>query len=107
MTVNIADWRRCATMRKFNTAGDRDRAAMASVEIEYCVPCGHRSRAQELQAEILEAYGLGVDRVALVTGDGGVFKVRVDGEQVFDMETDEYDTQAIVDTVGSYVGATA
>ncbi len=94
-------------MRRFNTAGDLLPAVMASVEIEYCVPCGHRSRAQELQAEILEEYGLGVDRVALVTGDGGVFQVRVDGEQVFDVDTDEYDAEAIVDTVGSYVGATA
>jgi len=80
---------------------------MVSVEIEYCVPCGHLPRAQELEAEILEEYGLQVDRVALVTGDGGVFEVRVDGEQVFDIDDDEYDADAIVDAVGSYVGAAA
>jgi|AntRauTorcE11898_2_1112593.scaffolds.fasta_scaffold02126_8 selenoprotein W-related protein len=80
---------------------------MVSVEIEYCVPCGHRSRAQDLQGEILEAYGLKVDRVALVTGDGGVFQVRVDGETVFDVDEDEYDADAIVEEVGGHVGATA
>lgn len=80
---------------------------MVSVEIEYCVPCGHLSRAQELEAAILEEYGLQVDRVALVTGDGGVFEVRVDGEQVFDIDDDEYDADAIVDAVGSSVGAAA
>ncbi|GAB7095335.1 hypothetical protein JCM30237_24880 [Halolamina litorea] len=80
---------------------------MTSVEIEYCVPCGHLQRAQDLEASILEAYGLGVDRVALVTGDGGVFEVSVDGETIFDVEEDEYDADAIVDEVGTHVGATA
>lgn len=80
---------------------------MVSVEIEYCVPCGHIDRAQDLEAAILEEYGLQVDRVALVTGDGGVFEVRVDGETIFDVDEDEYDADAIVDEVGSYVGATA
>lgn len=80
---------------------------MVSVEIEYCVPCGHRPRAQDLQAAILEAYGLNVDHVALVTGDGGVFQVRVDGETIFDIDDDEYDADAIVEEVGEHVGATA
>jgi selenoprotein W-related protein len=76
---------------------------MTSVEIEYCVPCGHRERAQDLQAAILEEYGLQVDRVSLVTGDGGVFEVRVDGDGIFDIDEDEYDADAIVEGVGAYV----
>ena len=79
---------------------------MVSVEIEYCVPCGHRSRAQDLAGSILEEYGLKVDRVALVTGEAGVFEVRVDGETVFDISEDEYDADAIVEEVGGHVGAT-
>jgi selenoprotein W-related protein len=80
---------------------------MVSVEIEYCVPCGHLSRAQELERAILEEYGLGLDRVTLVTGDGGVFTVSVDGETIYDVAEDEYDPDAIVETVGNHVGATA
>lgn len=80
---------------------------MTAVEIEYCVPCGHRERAQELQGAILEEYGLKVDRVALVTGDGGVFEVRVDGDEIFDIDEDEYNVDAIVEGVGGYVEATA
>lgn len=80
---------------------------MTNVAIEYCVPCGMLPRAQELQESILEEFGERVDQVALVTGDSGVFKVRVDGEQVFDKAEAEYDEEAIVDSVRSRVGATA
>lgn len=80
---------------------------MTRIEIEYCVPCGMLPRAQDLQQTILEEYGERVDRVALVTGDSGVFEVRVDDEQVFDKEEDEYDETAIVDSVGERVGAAA
>ena len=96
-----------ATMPNFNTDRAQPPPAMVTVEIEYCVPCGHLSRAQELEAEILETYGQQVDRVALVTGGGGVFEVRVDGDELFDIDDDEYDADAIVDEVGTYVGATA
>jgi selenoprotein W-related protein len=80
---------------------------MTNVEIEYCVPCGMLPRAQDLQESILEEFGERVDSVALVTGDAGVFKVHVDGEEVFDKEDESYDEAAIVDEVRSYVGATA
>ncbi|MFB6221282.1 MAG: SelT/SelW/SelH family protein [Halolamina sp.] len=80
---------------------------MTNVEIEYCVPCGMLPRAQDLQEAILEEFGERVDSVALVTGDSGVFKVHVDGEEVFDKEDEAYDEAAIVDEVRSRVGATA
>lgn len=80
---------------------------MTTVEIEYCVPCGMLERAQDVQAAVLEAYGREVDRVALVTGDDGVFEVRADGDVVFDKESDEFDVDAIVESVESYVGAPA
>ena len=80
---------------------------MTTVEIEYCVPCGMLDRAQNVQAAVLERYGRELDRVALVTGDDGVFEVRADGDVVFDKGSDEFDVDAIVDSVESYVGATA
>lgn len=75
---------------------------MVDVTIEYCVPCGHLDRAQDLQGTILTEYGQRVDGVRLRTGDSGVFRVTVDGDLVFDVEEDEYDEDAIVDAVGEY-----
>jgi selenoprotein W-related protein len=69
---------------------------MAEVEIEYCVPCGFLDRALDVQRAVLSALGEDVDRAALVTGDHGVFRVRVDGDRVFDKEDDEFDVDAIV-----------
>mgnify|MGYP000170994399 CR=1 FL=1 len=80
---------------------------MTEVAIEYCVPCGHRERAVNLQTAILEEFGQGVDAVSLVTGDGGTFEVSVDGELIFDKDEQEFDADAIVDEVGEHVGATA
>lgn len=80
---------------------------MTRVEIEYCVPCGLQDRAVDVQRALLDEFGQQVEGVELVTGDGGVFEVRVDDELVFDKETDEYDPDAIVDAVGDHVRATA
>lgn len=80
---------------------------MTDVEIHYCVPCGHLSRAQELQTALLEEYGRDLDGVRLKTGEGGVFTVSVDGEQIFDKDEEAYDEDAIVERVGEFVGATA
>ncbi|WP_137286077.1 SelT/SelW/SelH family protein [Halorussus salinisoli] len=80
---------------------------MTEVEIEYCVPCGMLDRAQDVQHALLSEYGERLDSVALVTGDSGVFEVRADGELVFDKEDDEYDVDAIVDSVGENVSASA
>jgi selenoprotein W-related protein len=65
------------------------------IEIEYCVPCGHLDRAIRTQKALLETYGSQVDTVALRTGNGGVFKIRLDGQQVWDARTDGYDLDAI------------
>jgi selenoprotein W-related protein len=68
---------------------------MAAVEIEYCVPCGFLNRATDVAESLLSTFGEDVDRVSLVTGDRGVFEVRVDDVVVFDKETDEYDIDEI------------
>lgn len=69
---------------------------MTDVTIEYCVPCGFRDRAIELQRAILAALESDLDGVALVTGEHGVFRVSVDGEPVFDDAPDAADVDAIV-----------
>ncbi len=68
---------------------------MTTVKIEYCVPCGFLDRAQRIQRQLLEQFGEELDSVALVTGDHGVLRVTVDGDLVYDKETDEYDLDAI------------
>jgi len=65
------------------------------------------NRAQDVSGAVLEQFGEGVDEVALVTGDDGVFVVRVDDEVVFDKTEDEYDVDAIVRAVKPHVGAAA
>ena len=72
---------------------------MTAVEIEYCVPCGFLERAEAVQHALLSSLGERLDRVALVTGDHGIFEVRVEGTVVFEKESDEFDVDAIVRAV--------
>jgi selenoprotein W-related protein len=80
---------------------------MSEIEIEYCVPCGMRDRAVDLQEEILGTFGQEIDRVALKTGDSGVFEVRFDGYLVFDKDEEEYDVDAIVEALSERHAAAA
>jgi len=68
---------------------------MTAIEIEYCVPCGFLERAEEIQHALLDQFGDGLDRVALVTGDHGVLTVAVDGDVIWDKAEDDYDVDAI------------
>ena len=85
-------------MNRVNT-GALERSGMADVEIEYCVPCGFRERALEVQEAILNGLETELDSVALVMGDHGVFTVSVDGTTVYDKEVDEFDVDALVRAV--------
>jgi selenoprotein W-related protein len=69
---------------------------MTHVEIEYCVPCGFRNRALDVQGAILNGLEQELDSVTLVMGDHGVFKVRADGDLVYDKEENEFDVDDIV-----------
>jgi len=69
---------------------------MTEVEIEYCVPCGFRGRAMDVERAILGALERDLDRVSLVTSDHGVFRVSVDGRTVYDKAEDEFDVDGIV-----------
>lgn len=78
---------------------------MSSVEIEYCVPCGFRERAVNVQQAILSGLERELDSVRLVMGDHGVFRISVDGETVYDKAEagDEFDVDAIVREIRSHV----
>jgi len=69
---------------------------MSTVELEYCVPCGFRDRALDLQQAILTSLERELAAFHLIMGDDGVFVVRVDGEVVYDKIEDEFDIDEIV-----------
>jgi len=71
------------------------------IDIEYCVPCGLRDHAVDLQAALLDEYGRELEGVQLTPGHGGVFRVTADGETVWNKdEAGGIDAAAIVDRVG-------
>lgn len=72
---------------------------MTTVEIEYCVPCGFRDRALDVQRAILTGLERDLDELRLVMGDHGVFRVAVDGTTVYDKSEDDFDVDAIVRAV--------
>jgi selenoprotein W-related protein len=72
---------------------------MSELEIEYCVPCGLLSAAEETEHALLSAFGERVEVLKLKPGHGGVFKVRLDGDVIFDKTHHGYDVEAIVDRV--------
>jgi selenoprotein W-related protein len=74
---------------------------MTEVEIEYCVPCGFRNRALDVQQALLSGLERELDAVSLVMGDHGVFQVRADGEVIYDKETDTLDVDDIVREIRS------
>ena len=69
---------------------------MSEVEIEYCVPCGFRERAIDVQRAILNGVEGDLDSITLTMGDHGVFRVTLDGAPIYEKSDDEYDVDAIV-----------
>ncbi len=72
--------------------------ANPTVEIQYCVPCGHLPRALDVQKTILERFGQKLDGVKLKTGDSGVFKIRVESEEIYSKPA-EFDLNSILETI--------
>ena len=73
------------------------------IEVEYCVPCGHLERAIDTQRVILNEFGQQLRSVALVTGDKGVFKIRVNGDEIFDKSMG-YDEPKILASIKERIG---
>jgi selenoprotein W-related protein len=69
---------------------------MTTVEIEYCVPCGFRDRALDVQQAILSGLERELDAVTLEMGDRGIFQIRADGEVVYDKSQADLDVDEVV-----------
>jgi selenoprotein W-related protein len=54
------------------------------VEIEYCTQCRWLLRAAWMAQELLSTFTDEIGEVALASGTGGVFQIRVDGELIWD-----------------------
>lgn len=69
-----------------------------TVEIQYCVPCGHLPRALDIQKSLLEHFGQKIEGVTLKTGDSGIFTIDVNGERIY-ARPDEFDLDAVTKQV--------
>lgn len=74
---------------------------MVEIDIEYCVQCGFLDTAVETQHDLLTTFGRDLDGVRLVPGHGGVFRVSVDGETVWDRDVhgDGVEADLLAETV--------
>ncbi|MEU5763436.1 SelT/SelW/SelH family protein [Nocardia sp. NPDC047648] len=61
---------------------------MARVAIEYCIQCRWLLRAGWMAQELLSTFATDLDEVALRPGSGGIFRITVDGEQIWERKTD-------------------
>lgn len=61
---------------------------MARIAIEYCTQCRWLLRAGWVAQELLSTFSTDLDEVALVPGAGGVFRITVDGEQIWERKAD-------------------
>ncbi len=59
-----------------------------SVTITYCTQCRWLLRATWLAGELLTSFTTDLGEVSLRPGVGGVFRVSLDGEQIWDRKSD-------------------
>lgn len=77
------------------------------VEVEYCVPCGLLPTAEKAGHALLSVSGEKIRGLQLRPSHGGVFRVSVDGETVFDKASGEgFDLDVIAERVGERLVAT-
>lgn len=77
---------------------------MADVEIEYCSLCGTLSDAQTLGQELLDALGGQIDGVEVTNLKEHVFRVRVDGDVVYEDGDEEIAQGDIEEAVRKRLG---
>jgi len=83
-----------------------DATPKTTVQIQYCVPCGHLPRALDVQKAILERFGQALGGVTLKPGSHGIFTIDVNGERVY-TKPDEFDLDALLAGIGERVTSAA
>jgi selenoprotein W-related protein len=61
---------------------------MPRVAIEYCTQCRWLLRAGWMAQELLSTFATELSEVALIPGDGGVFRITLDADQIWDRRSD-------------------
>ncbi|MGF6883403.1 selenoprotein W-related protein [Nocardia sp. GAS34] len=61
---------------------------MSRVAIEYCTQCRWLLRAGWMAQELLSTFDTELSEVALIPGAGGVFRITLDGEQIWERKSD-------------------
>ncbi len=64
-------------------------AVKPRIEIEYCTQCRWLLRAAWLAQELLTTFEADLGGVTLIPGTGGVFEVRLGGDQLFSRKQHE------------------
>ncbi|MBW7917506.1 MAG: SelT/SelW/SelH family protein [Trueperaceae bacterium] len=77
-----------------------------TVQIQYCVPCGHLPRALDVQRAILERFGQSLGGVTLRPGGHGIFTIDVNDERVY-TKPDEFDLDTLLTSIGQRVETAA
>lgn len=58
------------------------------IEITYCSQCNWLLRAGWMAQELLQSFGQDLAAVTLVPGTGGIFRILLDGAQIWDRKED-------------------
>ncbi|MEV6338356.1 SelT/SelW/SelH family protein [Nocardia vinacea] len=61
---------------------------MPRVAIEYCTQCRWLLRASWMAQELLSTFATELGEVALIPGTGGVFRITIDGDQIWERKAD-------------------
>ncbi len=77
---------------------------MTEVEIEYCGECNLRAEAIETADAVLKNHQNELEDLHLKVGKGGVFKIRVDGDIVWDKNVKELDVDEVVQNIRPKLG---
>ncbi len=75
-----------------------------TVQIQYCVPCGHLPRALDVQKAILERFGESLGGVTLKPGAGGIFTIDVGDERVY-TKPEEFDLDEVLRSIDQRVAS--
>ncbi|MFB6213480.1 MAG: Rdx family protein [Candidatus Nanohaloarchaea archaeon] len=73
------------------------------VTIDYCTECGHLDKAVEAAREILAEHGESFEKLELVPSEGGVLRISIESEVVFDLDEEDFSVSDINQEVADYL----
>ncbi len=71
--------------------------------VDYCVECGYREKAVKAAEAILEEFEDELESARLVPSGGGIFRLSIDGQIVFDIEKQEFSRDKVIQAAAEKV----